>query len=304
MVITMGICRTIFSRTMKYYITTFLFLFLAGFVFLESSLMVLGLPKHYSIAQNANVELEKHGVAKWWVNTPYVRFNKDYLNSHIINNLSYNFHRLNEVNTDGFCTKEFKKDTSSILLLGDSFLWGAGGTPSFGDVLEKKYNIYNLGIPATGTNDQVNILFYNYEKLKSKKVILFFYKNDFYENTLEFPRVRTNSGICIDTTYKLPLFRISALSLPKEFNVTPEQRSKTLGALFVLNMFCKQWKADLEIVILPSKDEVGDDIVIDILNELEIKYTVLSGLTKEDYAEDGVHYNTQGHYKIFKQIKL
>jgi lysophospholipase L1-like esterase len=93
---------------------------------------------------------------------------------------------LGPVNSAGFPGGEFVPDgrTPSVLILGDSFAWGASArprAPSFADhLVQAGWNVFNTGIPGTSTNQYAKIAAQSIPRLKPSVVAVFFFLgNDF-----------------------------------------------------------------------------------------------------------------------------
>jgi len=119
-----------------------------------------------------------------------------------------------QINADGFRSRSFSDTANAprnkrILLLGDSFAWGASAIPitkSFGDLLDKEggYTVYNTGIPGTSPIQYGKMAEMYIPKINPGIVIMAFYMaNDVittedYEMSLQ-PNERlfhiTNAGM-------------------------------------------------------------------------------------------------------------
>ena len=102
------------------------------------------------------------------------------------------------VNSDGFRSPEFFNDLASgrhkltVVLLGDSFTWGASASPiseSFPDVLRKAgYRVHNLGIPGIGPRQYQRMADEYLPRLKPDVVVVALYLgNDFLDGQWEPP---------------------------------------------------------------------------------------------------------------------
>lgn len=76
-----------------------------------------------------------------------------------------------------------------VLVLGDSFTWGAAAEPltaSWVDLVERQLGatslVWNAGLPGTGQSDQVALAAELLPRLRPHVVILGFYMNDFVDN--------------------------------------------------------------------------------------------------------------------------
>jgi lysophospholipase L1-like esterase len=105
------------------------------------------------------------------------------------------------INSDGFRSPEFFDDSSSarnaltVMILGDSFTWGASATPitdSFPDALRKAgYRVHNLGIPGIGPRQYQRMADEYLPRLKPDVVVVaLFLGNDFLDAQWEPPRGR------------------------------------------------------------------------------------------------------------------
>jgi len=92
---------------------------------------------------------------------------------------------------DDFIVKEYDQTSWRILLLGDSFVYGAAAYEkgkSFAELIEKDMNklnetiIWNTGIPGTGQRQEYFSLTKYFSMLKPQLVIVGFYENDFSDN--------------------------------------------------------------------------------------------------------------------------
>jgi len=94
----------------------------------------------------------------------------------------YNLNPKTDINTDGFRGNSFKpveKNKTTILMVGDSFTWGASALPiqnSFADLVHNAgYHVYNGGIPGTGVNQYAKIIEKYTPILKPDIVAVFLY---------------------------------------------------------------------------------------------------------------------------------
>lgn len=88
------------------------------------------------------------------------------------------------LNSDGFRNnKKIDQNTKKILMLGDSMTFGWGAQKTFSDVLNEKfedYQVINAGIGNTNTSMQIENFFKNFKDLYSYDlIILNFFINDF-----------------------------------------------------------------------------------------------------------------------------
>ena len=93
---------------------------------------------------------------------------------------------------DAFVNMDNDSSLKKILVLGDSFTYGAAaiysGKPGFVEVMEASLNekcntvAWNTGIPGIGQVQQLHILKRYLPLMKPDIVVLGFYMNDFYEN--------------------------------------------------------------------------------------------------------------------------
>ena len=101
------------------------------------------------------------------------------------------------INSDGFRSPEFFRDLGSgrkwtVVILGDSFAWGASATPiteSFSDILRNAgYRVHNLGIPGIGPRQYQRIADEYLPRLKPDVVVVALYLgNDFLDGQWEPP---------------------------------------------------------------------------------------------------------------------
>ncbi|HKT35380.1 MAG TPA: hypothetical protein VJR03_11160 [Nitrospira sp.] len=100
------------------------------------------------------------------------------------------------VNSDGFRSPEFARgsdgQTATVVMLGDSFTWGASASPmseSFPDVLRNAgYRVHNLGIPGLGPRQYRRIADEYLPRLKPNVVVVALYLgNDFLDAEWEPP---------------------------------------------------------------------------------------------------------------------
>ena len=190
---------------------------IAGLILGEIILSVLDYPKGYKMILVAIEEVKERKFAKWWVYDPKVgtKFDRDHITKDILlkaTGISANWKRLSIVNKDGYHDKdEFVKPSQSklkILVLGDSFAWGASSDIgfSFVELFEKMITqdnpsalVWNTAIPACGTNQQILILRKYHPIMDPDFVILCFFENDFYSNIRPLDEdLRTESGIIIN----------------------------------------------------------------------------------------------------------
>jgi len=134
-------------------------------IILEIGLRLVGMETLHGLEKKKpNWEQRYLPICKKILKTPVVFYNRFYTDSEgIFKANPQTFAKLNtqtsreiSINTDGFRGNEFKYlDTPrpKILLIGDSFTWGAAAHPitnSYADLLQKAgYYVYNGGIPGT-----------------------------------------------------------------------------------------------------------------------------------------------------------
>ena len=191
--------------------------FIAGLVLGEIVLSLLGYPKGYKMILVAIEEVKERKFAKWWTFDPKVgtKFDREQITKKIMAKataVSTNWKRLSIVNRDGYHDKdEFNRPIQAkpkILVLGDSFAWGASSDIgfSFVDIFEKMIHknnptslLWNTAVPACGTNQQILILRKYHPVMNPDFVVLCFFENDFYSNIRPLDEdLRTESGIIIN----------------------------------------------------------------------------------------------------------
>lgn len=188
-------------------------------VVVELFLSVSGYPRLYGIFSIAIEEVQRGAYAKWWIYDEQVglKFDKTLITDEILKkaiSISPNWKRLKTVNKcgyhdkDEFATSEAEKENLRILILGDSFAWGASADigKSFVEKFEqllcchrKNVLVWNTSIPGTGTQQQLLVLKKYAKIMNPHYVILCFYENDIMDSLYPLDRmIRTESGIGIN----------------------------------------------------------------------------------------------------------
>lgn len=167
-------------------------------VLLEVGLTVAGSGKHET------VDFE---ITDWWIcDETGCRFNREaiaaerVLETDVVNprfkerlivTNGQGFH-----DTDEFAEKGANTDAFKILVLGDSFTWGASADlgKSWVEVMEAKLQntndvlVWNLGIPATGTLQAITLAKEFIPIMEPDVIILGFFGNDFRDNLFPLDR--------------------------------------------------------------------------------------------------------------------
>lgn len=191
---------------------------LIGIFLVEAALHIINYPRGHKKILVAINEFQRGRMANWWTYDSDLgtRFDRRHISPEILRKTaltSLNWNRLKTINSDGYHdSDEFKRMDAShsalrVLVLGDSFAWGASSDKGFSliELLEKSIKkdnpsslLWNTAIPACGTNQQILVLRRYYSIMEPHYVLLCFFENDFHDNVMPLDRsVRTESGIAI-----------------------------------------------------------------------------------------------------------
>ena len=184
-------------------------------IFLEVALRIFALPQNVDLQHSILKELETQTFAEWWIldEAGSYRFNAEALNPRKVKQLTRsgsNWARLSTVNQAGYCdVDEFNRkylQTSELklLVIGDSFTWGASAShgASFVELLDEFANnsnqetvIWNASIPATGIEAYKHRLETLGPEMEPDIVLLGLCFNDVFQ--LPSKILRTDSGKAI-----------------------------------------------------------------------------------------------------------
>jgi hypothetical protein len=200
------------GKRIKFALFTLLFFLAIIFIISETLLYFF----HYQSSYD-KIQLFSMEQAKWWtcdsVSGPrYVVNGVDQTDVEFFKKEPWYYNRLKIVNNEGYHDRdnfvEVNKNSDSlrVLMVGDSFTWGASADvdSSYVDVFERDIKkvypglVWNTGVPGTGTNHALFTAKKFLPLQKSNYVILGFYTgNDFSDNLLPFDQlVFTNKASC------------------------------------------------------------------------------------------------------------
>ncbi len=198
------------------------------------------------------------------------------------------YERLKIVNKQGYHDKSDFTDLSSntnsikVLFVGDSFTWGASSDvdSSFVDVFEQKFKekfsaiVWNVGIPATGTNYDLFVTKRFLPLQKSNIVILgFFTGNDFSDNLIPFDRLIFNNKASCFNCYKLDnSFHAVKISIKDAYK-------NATGSYPIQDLNFFQKEIIIQSRLVPLIDEVSDKV-----SRKFYQYTHPAKITKDEYS--------------------
>lgn len=144
------------------------------------------------------------------------------------------------INSKGLRDKEYayekSKDISRILVLGDSFAWGAGVEDNetfsnvLGDMLGEKFEVLNAGVNGYGNDQELLYLMTEGYKYSPDIVLLVFCFNDIENNMLNFDR----GGIASKPRFILENNSLKLTNVP-----VPEPRQGNNNSVFLLKDYLK-----------------------------------------------------------------
>ncbi len=178
----------------------------------------------------------------------------------------------------------------SILIFGDSIVWGAVDKDKGGwverlkiDLAEQEIDVYNLGIAGDTSADVLDRL---EEEIKSRlydetTILCSIGINDtLYPEKITYfeENIRELIRICQKFTPAIMFLGLTNVDEKVILNVLDEQYNNNIIAKF-------------------------DKILKAVCEENQVRYQKMFGFLGDKDFEDGLHPNSDGHEKIYKQIK-